>query len=342
MKCRPTINQQNYCNFRLKLAKKNPKPRVCQIELTFKCNFNCGYCYLGAWRKKPLMMRFNLAKNIIDQLFDQRFLYISFTGGEPLLNPDFFKIFSYAKKRGFIITVLTNASLINERICQFFNSFPPFFLDISLNAVKASTFEKITRTPAALTKVLTGIEQLRKYAIPFKLKTKALNLNAKELNAIASFAKKINTPHSLNNLVHCCLDGDKTPSVYRLPTKTKSGIISTARREIFSCAAIRFSINIDPSGRLCACALLRQPSFDLTKYNLGQGLNKLETMLFDQTFQPDSACKNCRFFNDCQVCPGIAYIETVALDNPVDYLCKNPKVRFIKNAQPKTIATAYC
>ena len=145
-----SIKERAYCDFRLKLAEKNfGQARAAQLELTFNCNFHCLYCYLGSWRDSAVMMDFALAKNIIDKLFAEGFLYLSFSGGEPLLNPDFFKIYQYAKSKGFIITILTNAALIDETAARFLTRQRPFYLDVTFNAVSADLFDKICAVKGA-------------------------------------------------------------------------------------------------------------------------------------------------------------------------------------------------
>ena len=45
----------------------------------------------------------------------RRTLWLTLTGGEPLLRPDFCDIYAYAHGLGLVLTVYTNATLITER-----------------------------------------------------------------------------------------------------------------------------------------------------------------------------------------------------------------------------------
>jgi len=47
-------------------------------------------------------------------------LWILFTGGEPLLRPDFLEIYTYAKKKGLLVTIFTNGTLIDDNLADYF------------------------------------------------------------------------------------------------------------------------------------------------------------------------------------------------------------------------------
>jgi len=54
------------------------------------------------------------AKELIDNLAKMGTQKIGFTGGEPLIRKDIFELVDYAHKKGMIIHLVTNASLLNE------------------------------------------------------------------------------------------------------------------------------------------------------------------------------------------------------------------------------------
>ena len=90
------------------------------IELTERCNLDCLTCYI----RKPLNDRtagkteLELRQwiDLLDQIADQGCLSLLFTGGEPLARGDFIDIYSHAKKKGFIITLITNGTLLNPKL----------------------------------------------------------------------------------------------------------------------------------------------------------------------------------------------------------------------------------
>lgn len=84
------------------------------FEISDSCNFACRYCYFHN-RKYMKAVDFGKAKKIIEVLkskFDIQ--SIGFTGGEPLLRKDIFRILAHCKKLGIKTSLGTNGSLINE------------------------------------------------------------------------------------------------------------------------------------------------------------------------------------------------------------------------------------
>ena len=89
-------------------------------ELTNDCNFECPFCYIhekNRRNKSEWKYNFKNMKAIIDFLIDNGLFICYLTGGECLIHPDFVKIYKYLKKRGVLVVILTNASLLNTKCC---------------------------------------------------------------------------------------------------------------------------------------------------------------------------------------------------------------------------------
>lgn len=84
------------------------------------CNAVCTTCnFYQVPRSSWKYVNFEDAKKAIDILYDSGFRMTSLTGGEPLMNPDIFKICDYLNKKGFIITYMpTNGILITEEVAR--------------------------------------------------------------------------------------------------------------------------------------------------------------------------------------------------------------------------------
>lgn len=86
------------------------------LELTYRCNLNCPYCYVGDERKKEELTTQEWFK-IIDQI--PRWGFITIVGGEPLIRPDFNEILERAIKRvGGRVNVVSNGILLKDDILQ--------------------------------------------------------------------------------------------------------------------------------------------------------------------------------------------------------------------------------
>ena len=120
--------------YRDDVLRKTPKLHHLFLEITTDCNERCKHCGsrcgepkasaktgeiqegAGACETaKPLTT--DEYKQILDQIkadFDISKLNLCITGGEPLLNPDFFEIMSYAHDLGFMWGMTTNGTMIDE------------------------------------------------------------------------------------------------------------------------------------------------------------------------------------------------------------------------------------
>lgn len=97
-------------------------PIVLCIEPTSKCNLRCTMCFQSDQsfsENKDLQgnMSLELFKQIIDEAKKYNLSSIVLASrGEPMMNPDIFKMIKYAKQNGILdVKMNTNATLMNER-----------------------------------------------------------------------------------------------------------------------------------------------------------------------------------------------------------------------------------
>ena len=100
------------------------------LELTARCNNNCTHCYINLPEKdknaKDLELSFDKICALIDEAQVLGVLWVTLSGGEPLLRKDFIKIYRYLKEKGMLVSVFTNAALItDEHVRLFFKISPP-------------------------------------------------------------------------------------------------------------------------------------------------------------------------------------------------------------------------
>ncbi len=99
-------------------------PKEVVIEVTDNCNLNCEFCfnkysYNLDKRQERKNLPLNVIKNIILQTKEMNVNFIRFTGGEPLLHPDFIEMVNFAKKVGFHVWLNTNGTLIDQKMGEF-------------------------------------------------------------------------------------------------------------------------------------------------------------------------------------------------------------------------------
>ncbi|MCL2030718.1 MAG: radical SAM protein, partial [Oscillospiraceae bacterium] len=155
------------------------------FELTPFCNLNCIHCYLSPSRRAKILTNYQV-KRILDILFENGTLSIFFTGGEVLTRHDFKDIYIYAKKKGFLVSILTNATLMSDDIIELFLEYPIEEVSFTMYGKTQETYESITRVPGSYQKFIHGMELLHKNKIPCEFKTVGMKQNLHEFLDIVS------------------------------------------------------------------------------------------------------------------------------------------------------------
>ena len=124
---------------------------------TKTCNLNCVHCYA---RSEAIKYQNELTHeeglSLIDQLADFKVPVILFSGGEPLLRPDFFELANYAASKGIRPTISTNGTRIDEDIAKRLKDMGVGYVGISLDGCEA-THDKFRGKPGAFQMALRGI-----------------------------------------------------------------------------------------------------------------------------------------------------------------------------------------
>lgn len=349
------MEEIQYKTFSLRTHKKNwriKRPNVCQFELTFGCGLHCKDCYTDCYNR-PSYLKKELdtrgVKFILDKLYRTGVIWLCFTGGDPLTRKDFLDVYSYAKDRGFIITVFTNGYFITEEVVRYFKRKPPFIIEMTLSAVSEGLYEKISQVKGSFGKVMRGIDLISKAKLPLKIKTQVTKDNLKELPQIEKFIKGLGLKFIPNSFLHARLNGDLTPCNlrisspevlslnrnnnrlsdcgYRLSAKTEHREPNTKNckpnNNLFRCAiGGGDGINVDPYSNTFLCSLIRKPAFNLLKVDIGYALNKLLPLTRNRKFVTNSKCRSCNLRETCHWCPGKAYVETGDMETPIEYYCE--------------------
>lgn len=352
------MREIQYKTFSLRTHKKNwllKRPNVCQFELTFGCNLRCKHCYTDCYNK-PAYLRKELktkeVKFILDKVYKSGVIWLCFTGGDPLTRKDFLDIYSYARDKGFIITVFTNGYSMTGEIARYFKKKPPFVIEMTLNAVTEDLYQKISQVKGSLEKVMKGIDLILKENLPLKIKTQIIKDNLEEVPKIKKFIKELGLKFRPSSDLHARLNGDSAPCNLRISPQealrlngkrplSDNGCRLWQKREdtppllseqgrqksdLFRCAiGGGDGINLDPYGNMFLCNLIRKPAFNLLKIDIEYASNKLLPLVRNRKFVSNSKCKGCNLREFCSWCPGRAYLEAGNEEASIPYYCERTK-----------------
>jgi len=144
----------------INLAKKRKKPILGHFELTSRCNLDCKMCYVhtlnyGEACSKELSTE--QWKAIFDEAYDCEMLYAYLTGGECLLRKDFKELYLHLWNKRVMISVQTNGTLLDGEYVEFFKTYRPDAIRISLYGSNEEGYLQVTghkgfeKTIAAIT-----------------------------------------------------------------------------------------------------------------------------------------------------------------------------------------------
>ena len=308
-------------------------------ELTNHCNFACVHCYL-ADDPRPELSTAEIFR-LLDEMEKAGVLYLTLSGGEPLLRKDFPEIYRHAHSKGFLINVFTNGSKITDAILALFLELPPQKVEITLNGISAETFEKVTAVKGSFAKTMDGIKRLAEAGIFLGLKTNGMNLNAHEALEIKAFAQSLpNTFFKFDTAIMPKRDKDTAPLKYRLGPKeifqiyradpemqeTISSECSSMKmeappeRKMFQCAAAETRFHISAWGDLHPCHTVRPIRASLKEKSFLAAVKEVQSQVRALYYPKESACGSCKIFSQCDSCPGLADLEGKK-DLPTSYHC---------------------
>ena len=193
-------------------AKKDRTLLSVVLELTARCNNNCGHCYINVpahdKEAQKRELTFDQITKIIDESVSLGTLWFLLSGGEPLLRPDFFDIYMYLKKKGLLVSVFTNASLITQEHIDLFLKYPPRDIEVTVYGVTEKTHKKVTGKNT-FASTMTGIDLLFSNPLPVTLKSTIMKSNVEQIDKISQFCRsKSKRPFRFDPFLHLRLDRD--------------------------------------------------------------------------------------------------------------------------------------
>ncbi len=131
------------------------------VEPTTTCNLHCATCIRNTWKDPLDHMKMETFDNLESQLDDlPEIKEVVFSGsGEPTAHPHIFEMLFRMKKRGYVVTLASNGTLLNEKWIRQLIEMRLDKIVVSVDGVRPETFESIR--DVALAKVIHNLEMLR-------------------------------------------------------------------------------------------------------------------------------------------------------------------------------------
>lgn len=344
------------------------------LEFTARCNNNCRHCYINVpvddTQAKKEELSVDEIERIADEAVSMGAMWCLITGGEPLLRQDFEKLYLMLKKKGLLVSVFTNATLITKEHLRLFRHYPPRDIEVSVYGISERIYEDVTRSPGNFEKFMKGLSLLQQSGVRICLKTMALRSNYHELSEISKFCRqRTKDTFRFDPFLHLRYDGDPSrnedikserlspteivtieqsdPERFEALQKSCDKLVKPKMaleniNSLFRCGIGYNSFTIGYDGLFRLCASLWHPDgvYDLKTGKVSEALKlitpKIRAMRTHNLGFPQN-CGACSLINLCMWCPAHAYLETGKLDACIDYFCENAfaRARLLNQEMPE-------
>lgn len=194
-----------------------PRLGALDIELTERCDSDCIHCCINlpagdaAARARELTTA--QWKDVLDQAAALGCLQVRFTGGEPLLRPDFEELYLHARRLGMKVLLFTNARAFGagkdaegepgggaragareargrgERLVELLARVPPIVpVEVTVYGMHKESYEAVTRAPGSYEQFRRGVDRLLAAGVPFIVKGVLLPPNKHERDEFEAWA----------------------------------------------------------------------------------------------------------------------------------------------------------
>lgn len=319
-------------------AKLNSVPLSATFELTPFCNFKCVMCYVRLDNEQAAaqgeMLSADVWLEIARQAKQLGTLNISLTGGEPMSHPDFWYIYSELNKMGFLISLISNGSLIDESAIEKFKLYGmPYCVKLTVYGASNETYFRTCNSPDGFTKVSKAIDLLKASGVPIKATSTIVRENADDLQAIYRFAREkgITMQHTVS-VVKSARGATNTAekSRFALSDFPKELTLDELEKSKFPplespfawCSSYKSSFWMTWHGHMQLCSFM---SFPFIQYsgNLAADFAALNDKL--QKLKSPAECSECEWKMFCQRCPGILCAESGDPERTDSDLCDMAK-----------------
>ncbi len=250
-------------------------PLNAQLELTYRCNHLCTFCYNSPTGAKELTTP--QVFEALRKIAEFGVLYVTLTGGEPLCRRDFFEIAAEARRLGMALRIYSNGYLIaSEDVARRIASLTPLEVEISLHGSRPEVHEALTKIKGSFERTVRGIRNLRSLGIQVQLKCPITRWNQDDLFRIRDLADSMGCYLVFDAVITPKDDGSPDPLALRADEEflakywgewyldlhhgklpPRSNHCASDRAEAI-CGSGRAGFTLDPYGNVFPCVALRR------------------------------------------------------------------------------------
>ena len=330
------------------------------FELSPLCNLNCRMCYVHMTAQQVresglIMMSNDEWLKLAEEAKEQGMLYLLLTGGEPFLHPGFRELYEKLSGMGFILSINTNGTLIDDDVIRWLTDRPPCRINITLYGASEDTYEKLCGRADGYDRVKHAIEGLQKAGISVKLNCSLTPYNVCDLEEMVRFADERGmileiapymfpairrgeenigkndrfTPEETAHYmfeIHRLQHGED--AVKPFARQILQGSIPVSLEECqelepdgtVRCRAGRATFWVTWHGEMRPCGMMERPGVPVRNRKFSEAWKELTELT--GRIRLSGACSRCDSQKICHACAAMALAETGEFEKIPGYLCR--------------------
>ncbi|MDG6222129.1 MAG: radical SAM protein [Candidatus Bathyarchaeota archaeon] len=165
-------------------------PRIISWNTTFRCNLKCSHCYVDANKENSFNeLNTEQGKVLIDQISELSKPILVLSGGEPLLRDDIFELANYGTKKGLIVTMGTNGTLITDDVAKQLVHSGVRTVAVSVDSDSPKFHDQFRGVKGAWQKTMEGIKACLRNGLNVQFNVTVAQQNFENLENIFSMAE---------------------------------------------------------------------------------------------------------------------------------------------------------
>lgn len=338
------------------------------FELTPRCNLRCKMCYIRLDKHQMDQIGHELTAAewiaLAKDAAEAGMLNLLITGGEPFIRSDFAEIYTALSNMGFVISLNTNATLMNPELLRLFKKYPPTATNVTLYGASPETYGKICGNPDGFNQTLCGLDMLSEVSTMLEVRSTFIRDNMQELDELRKIANRYTKRFAINIHVNKAVRGADTEAECCRLTPAQSFDLADANAKyyreisieteadpennletdhcakvkdygfelppkIISCLAAKSMLWITWDGKMLPCGSFASPYTLPLEEGFKAAWDRLPS-LFEGITQPQE-CTKCEYANGrCSNCPAILQTESGSSDKISPYICEMTKERALR------------
>lgn len=315
-------------------------PLNAQLELTYGCPRRCFHCYLPqTGGRAPASPDRELTtaewSAALESLKSLGCMFITLTGGEPLLRADLPEICRRATSLGFDIRIFTSGWGVTAGLIAELRGLNISRFELSFYG-RPAAHDAVTGVKGSQAETLAAARLLKNSGYAVKFKTPLMKATAGELRYIAGLAEREGFLRSFDPVLTLASDGEMGNLRRRLPAGELKALLADPVVNPVPpgcpgqpdpagpvCGAGRNTVNINPYGDVFPCLQLGVKLGSIRRlplagiWNNSPWLRKWRKV----TVSDIKACRGCARAAFCSRCPGISLLETGDINEPYGAAC---------------------